>query len=86
MKSLKKCDTYKKEENDLLLEGGEERRRVDEERPVRQREPTLVHRVEQIAREPRLADGTRRQVHELVLVALDGREEVGHARLCPVFA
>ena len=72
--------------DDLLAEGGEERRGRDEQRSLGQREAALVDAAQEVARQLGLADGARRQVDELVLVALDGGEVVGDARLRPVEA
>ena len=70
--------------DDLPLEGVDEGVRVKEDRSLRKINLALPHRLQVLLGHACLADSSGREVHDMVAVGADLREQLRHSRLSPV--
>ena len=70
--------------NDLPFEGVDERIRIEEERPVRKTDVTLLQWLEIVFGDRGLADGAGTEVDDLVAIVPDLGVEMSHTWLSPV--
>ena len=68
----------------LPLEGVDEGVRVKEDRSLRKINLALPHRLQVLLGHACLADSSGREVHDMVAVGADLREQLRHSRLSPV--